>query len=513
MRFKRTPLTIMAATFVAIVFTAVTALFTQHPAALIGAAVLGLIVVLVTVKGDTLAGFMKRRHDMHKPMRATQIIEHDSAGIVWDEVREEMSMWVEITPGQPFGFLFLDEDGESELRVDTDLIADLLVQDNIRLDRADIISFGAKSSTNTRASSIITTTIGHTRPPVAGRCFLAIYASLGQCHAGAGSRAPRGDLREGLKRALTTAVTRICMRLRYRGVAAAILSPMRLEEVRALMADTTGGAEEHVTWSKLGGGVSEPAVESFELSRGGASPSHLYDTTARRVVERVSLISTPAGVAKDYCATLVSPETDERVRDLDRRDNLRTRGGYQRGAVEVVTPGVGAETPATRRRNVGDVEEVIFPGSLGVFVGVSPDEGRVFVDVSTRTDERLYIVGPELLWFQFLMRLSLVDLTVDIRVPNTLRDKFIRVVDAIGSPNITAGSNNMADLIITTPERASFYRGRNTIVVTDEIEQLTGKEHYIVGTDDGLVMRSGTQSLTVPWRMSRTERDILAVNA
>lgn len=513
---RTTPGYLMVAIALAIAAWALVTAFTDwHPGAAIGIAIVVALLAVLSIQGSTLVEWIARTRRVTHHSRPVTITSRDGAAVVWDAHNALASCWIDITPAGQWPLTAVTSQGEtSQPLVDLDMLAEMMRQDDIIVHRLALTTSGTRQATASRPARIISQVVGATPTHTSARTLLEVTVKMSESNAAAAARATQGSYVIGIQKTVLAAAARIVIRLKAQGLNAWILGPGAVRNAATDILNHVGAASEHQAWKQLGGPGSTPAVVTATPAGGrwdSAQQHEWLKTRTAHTFEHTFLERSPSGAPQvAHLVSFVSPDSDTQIDGIDRNVGLNVLGGQQAQAITRYMPlAASADLDVPQVPLDEQMQLETHAGGLGVFLGTSPEDGKVFIRLDGNNTDPLWIIGPELLWRQFLQRVSLTDVTVDLQLDDP-DGRWQAFVDHLDAPLITCGTNPDAAVIVTgegTPHRPR--QGQSHIILTTTTPDPAPQYCVVATADQELVAISGATSATMPWAMPGAERDLL----
>lgn len=476
-----------------------------------GAAAMSLV-PLIAVRGLTLPDRVRVRRNAAAPVTAAMVHSRDRAGVVWDGV--SVSVFMEVAPAGPFPLTWISDDDEnSRAPIPLDLLASLLVQLDIHCSEIAVLGTGYRAVLEAhKPSQIGEAVLGNTSWPASGRTYVQVSLKLNRSLGSMFLRARSGSVPLGTDRAVLMAAARVRTHLARHDLAVKLLPASRVEALTEELVSVIGPSLDHPHsgWSGVKGGVQ--TVSATVAGQWDETKHRQWvSRAAYRTFERVSITPGRLGPEARYTVTFAS-------RDRSLFSGLRTLGlstikHQQRPVLAALAPlasTVGAEFPGVP---VERARLELYPGGLGMLIGGSVEKGRLFMRIDPDSGNTLYLVGPDELARQLLLRLILPLVTVDVRLGQTGGD-WERFTTGLASRLVTYRSNWKPGIVVCDEREADAERAahpdRTIIAVCPALPVGRRPDHSIIATGDELVVTVGAQQAAVTWRMDPRERDFLS---
>ena len=502
------------ASIVAALIVAVGVGFGSDPLATGIAAGIAALLVLVTFRGSTLVDWVRlRRHTRGKIVPATSHT-RDKAGVVWDG--QNATVWMEVTPEEPYLVTSVSHSGVIDREpLPVEKITSLLRQFDIVLSRVDVISHGVRTALSGHRPSLATLVVAGATPwTLHGRTYLSVVLDLTASLAAVDARAKKGNIPLGLDRTVLVAASRIRLACQQAGVRARLLNRAQVEQLTAEIVSQAGPALDDQHWTGSG---SDRTVQVNSLTTAGPgwdekAHREWMTTPAHRTIEVLSLSETGHEPRASYIVTFVQRGSSLVSLSRLRSFGLRPLGGQQRQAATRFIPLATEEEVTVPLHDPFEKgSPVMYPGGLGVYTGTSRELGQVFLRIDTGRAQPLWLIGPDVLAEQYVLRLSAALMTVDVRITGEKAEQWERFISRLGTPLITFNARETADVVVVGPEQASDYRGRNqTVIVTSPTVPAITPRYSVVATGDHLVATMGTRRIEVPWTIPNVEAEFLS---
>lgn len=485
-----------------------------NPLPVIALALVVWVLANITVRGSTLRERSLRRRHVSDPYEPAQLNEQDSAGVVWAD--GAATAYLELTPKQAFSVTTVTaDDVVSRPPINLRLLERLIEQNDIVLDSITVISMGYRTVLARHVvGSMVSQIIGNTPVPTGGRTFLAVKLDVAASHPAITARALNQSVPFGIHRSVLAAAARIRILIEGQGSSARVLSRGQIEELTSMIVSQVGPASDNASWSRLGEG---DAAKVVTFTPGGKVSTedqvHWMQTPALRSYETTQLSRQPNGdVTRDYAVSFVVTDEKNSLGSVGSYGLRRTNGQHKQ-AVSRIIPLVADQPlslpvhPLTGKYGAPTRH---YPGGLGTFIGTSVDHGKVFVRIAGGTGEALYLVGPDMLTQMVLMRLSLEQVSVDVRMtddPDAAVD-WQRFVEGLRSPLVTFNLVHSPDVVVVPASRRDAFRGtdQTVIAVADKTPKLDTSAATIVAQGKSLVVTTAHEQISVPWSPSSQER-------
>lgn len=485
-----------------------------NPLPVIAIALVVWVAMGLTVRGTTFRERTQRRKHVSDPYEPAQLNEQDSAGVVW--VDGAATAYLELTPKQAFSVTTVSaDDAVSRPPINLRLLERLIEQNDIVLDSITVISMGYRTVLARHVvGSMVSQIIGNTPVPTGGRTFLAVKLDVAASHPAVTARALNQSVPFGIHRSVLAAAARIRILIEGQGVSARVLSRGQIEELTNMVVSQVGAATDSASWSRLGEG---DAAKVVSYAPGGRVTSddqvRWMQAPAVRSYETTRLSrQTNGDVTSEYAVTFVVTDEKNSLASLGAYGLRRLNGQHKQAASRIIPlvadqplslpthPVTGKYGAPTRH----------YPGGLGTLIGTSPEHGKVFVRIAGGTGEALYLVGPDMLTQMVLLRLSLEQVSVDVRMaddPSSAQD-WQKFVEGLRSPLITFNAVPSPDVVVVPAARREAFRGtdQTVIAVASQTPKLDTNATTIVAQGKSLVVTTTLEQISVPWSPSSQER-------
>lgn len=474
-----------------------------------GAAAIALV-PMIAFRGLTIPDRWRVRRNSAAPLSAAMVHSRDRAGVVWDGATASVLM--EVAPTGPFPVTWVsDTDDIDRTPIPLELLASLLVQLDIHCSEIAVLGIGYRTVLEEhKPSQIGEAVLGNMSWPTSGRTFVQVSMKANRSLGSVFLRARSGSVPLGRDRAILMAAARVRAQLAHHGFAVKLLPVSRVEAVTDEVLSVTGKSVDnpHSGWSGVKGGVQ---TVSATVAGSWDEDKHRrwVSRSAYRTYERLSLTPGRTGPEARYTVTFAS--RDRGMFSGLWMLGLSTIKHQQRPVLASLAP-LAATGPVELPGVAVDKARIeLYPGGLGVLVGSSADKGRLFIRIDPDAGQTLYLVGPDELARQFLLRLILTLVTVDVRLgqPGGEWDRFVR---RLSSRLVTFRSNWTPGIVVCDEREVSAERvahpGRTIIAVCSAVPEHR-PEHSIIADRDRLVVTTGTDQAVVTWRMDPRERDFI----
>lgn len=453
------------------------------------AAALGLVVALVgmlTIHGKTLVEWWGVRRRMRTRLTPAVVAASDGAAVALSPAStgrdpqarngvigtgsDEASVWLEITPANPFHLATVNGAETTHPQLDLEELAPLMSQGgDLLLQRLEVVVSGMRIAQPTSTGRMVSTLPGPLPTHLSGRTFLKATLRLDDAYPAIRARAIDGDMAVGTHRAALSAVARIRVKIEGMGLAVRILTPEQCRQISASVLMLSGDGLDDAHWRQLGGRDGMRASVSLTPRVGKVTPELQDDWVnlpASQVVEVSRLERVDRGqIHHGYWITYGSDS--EEVTKVPPALKLRPLFGQQAQAVSQIIPVSAAENLDIPLSPLGGDVPAVFAGGVGLFVGKARS-GKAFLHMAAGTGATLHIAGSDALAQQMILRLVSQPMTVDIRigdpVPGTpsVWPEFVR---RLGRSMVTYKGNDDADIVVVAPGGERRLRPDQTVIV------------------------------------------------
>lgn len=478
-----------------------------------GAAVAVMLVMLLSIRQSTIPEWIKLRRGTKRKMSPSVIASSDNAAVILDQGETEASVWVELTPAAPMGIVSADNVSTTLPEIDLQLLADSMVHGDLVISRLAVATVGHAAVIPGSAASVVTGVIGDTPAYVGGRSFLIVTLQLDQAHPAIKARCGQGSYAEGTHRAVLSAAARIRVLVESQGVRARIMSHAQVESASRDLLVLAGNAVETPAWDHLGDGSDAQAVVFTPTTEVTSDRQAKWRSVpALRTLDYTMLDRQPTGVVESSFAIGYLDRSSRPT--LPKSSGLRPLGGRQIQTISRFVPVAGDMPMELPDNDLTHTSAHTWVGGLGLFVGTRGDGRRVFVTLNDGDGGVLYIGGPTQLAQQMILRMSVLAVTVDIRL-GSASDNVVRqwqeFVRRLGSPLVTFDDNPDPSVVVVFPgDEASVSDDQIAVVVSDQAPLETATASIVASTNPStgaseLAVTSGSDQITVPWISSSSE--------
>lgn len=480
--------------------------------------VVAALATAVRVRSASLAELARRRRAGGvADIEPVVLSSRDGACVVWDGKKAQA--FIELRPRDTFAVTEVRPDmSVSRPPIDVNLFKDMLVQGDIVLDSIELVTVGYRAALPAREfSSTLSQVIGLTPVPTGATTLVVVSLDTESSTAAITSRALGGSIPYGVERTVLNAAARIRILIEGQGIEASILTREQVMDVTKQVLYQVGGAADAPGYHALGDGETVD-VRAFTPAASASAEDHVewMTTPAWRTIQSMSISrdEQTAQVGATYTAAFVTPADD----DVDTRlagFGARPLDGQHMQVLSRVLPSVRSLDVDLPRRAVDGTfgtEFHQYPGGLGTYLGTS-GAGRVFMRIDASLGQELHVVGPHALAQTILMRLSLAQVAVDVRMTGELARAWQTVVSRIGSPLVTYNSNRRAGVLVIPASDAESYRNAAaTRIVVHTSMPAVQPEWSIVATGrDEVTVTTPRSQKRVTWSLTPGERNTLGL--
>lgn len=469
-------------------------------------AVVGVLSVLVTVRGASMWQWRRIRSNGNSPVVFCKYGTHNAMGWTWDGAA--MSVWVEVAPGQPFALTTVSSAGEvSSKPIDLERLAKKMRQRDIVCQSIRVVTHGYRTALpiSHAATAAVSDAIGPVPVHAGGRTFAVVTVSTMGALSSIRARARDG----GIPAVATEAASRVRVELEAQGFTAKVMSEKGLRTLGDEQAAQVAPALEHIQSTRLG---DQSSVKVFSVVAQGGSWSarsqHLArQIPAHRVYESLVICRESGGtLGAGYTASLVS-RSDGIVGSL-KGSGLRAASGQQVGVLGQTMPPAAGPAPVIPLHPLGGEDvPVAYPGGAGMYLGATADLGRCFVRIDPSSGQTLWLIGSQSMVHHMVLRMTLSAATINVAVSESApgRREWEEFVRRVNSPLLTFGGAKAGIVVCHGSEVARWAAtGATVIAYTDRA--LGRPEFSIVESRGKLVCTAGRNQVTVPWSMTPEER-------